>query len=125
MIKMEFTISDGVKLEDTIDWEQLKEDYQNLEMTVPEIKEKYGVTNSQWNRVRRQLKEDGVPLRNRGRVRNSYCSYHAKHYHVDKKSGKFLVRKVVKGEYIRFGLFDTEDEAKAKVEELKANGWKK
>ena len=122
---VEFNIVEGCRLEDELDWEGLKTDYQDLTLTVAEIQDKYGLTNSKWQTVRKHLEDEGIPLRNRGRVRNSYGYYNAKHYHKDKRSGKFIVRRVINGKYTVFGLFDTEDKAKAKVEELKQNGWRK
>lgn len=122
---VEFNIVEGSRLEDELDWDNLKKDYQDLTLTVAEIQTKYGLTNSKWQTVRKHLESEGIPLRNRGRVKNSYGDHNAKHYHKDKRSGKYLVRKVLDGKYTVFGLFDTENEAKAKVEELKRNGWKK
>ena len=122
---VEFNIVEGSRLEDELDWEGLKTDYQDLTLTVAEIQDKYGLTNSKWQTVRKHLEDEGIPLRNRGRVKNSYGDHNAKHYHKDKRSGKFIVRRVINGKYTMFGLYRTEDEAQERVRELKENGWKK
>ena len=48
-----------------------------------------------------------------------------KHYHYDKARKKFRVRKVINGESVCFGYYETEDEAKHMVEKLKKVKWDK
>lgn len=48
-----------------------------------------------------------------------------KYYTFNKKDNAFVVQKWVNGEKVHFGYYKTEEEAKARVEELKKNGWEK
>ena len=55
--------------------------------------------------------------------REKLLSKKPKYYTRDKKSGKYTVQKVIDGKNLRFGIFDTEDEAKDRVDYLKSVGW--
>lgn len=48
-----------------------------------------------------------------------------KFYHFDKQRGLFRVRRVIKGNYISYGFFKTEEEAKNVVELCKKYDWDK
>ena len=55
--------------------------------------------------------------------REKLLSKKPKYYTRDKKSGKYTVQKVIDGKNLRFGIFDTEDEAKDRVDYLKSVDW--
>ena len=46
--------------------EEIIQDYQNLDLTVKEIREKHGIGKSRWDKnILNQIRERGVPLRDR------------------------------------------------------------
>lgn len=47
-----------------------------------------------------------------------------KYYTCDKRSGKYIVQKNIDGKHSSFGTFDTEEEAKIRVDYLKSVDWK-
>ena len=46
-----------------------------------------------------------------------------KYYHFDKSRGKFRVHKITNGEYVSYGFFETEEEAKKMVKKCKKLNW--
>ena len=91
-------------------------DYQNPDITVKEIKAKYGITNGKWLTLLKHWKRDGVKLRsprNRDRVPKYYT----------KNRGRYYVTRMIHCRNYSFGGFATEEEAQARVKELEANNW--
>lgn len=112
---MNFRVIEGV--EDSFDYEEIKKDYLNPELSVKSIKEKYNISNSKWdNRIIKRFKEENIPLRCRSGLGNNSKNY-------CKSKNRFMVYKTVNRVKYHFGYYKTEDEAKARVEELKMNGW--
>ncbi|WP_296885109.1 hypothetical protein [uncultured Methanobrevibacter sp.] len=119
---MDFNIIDG---HDDFDHEAILQDYQNLDLTVREIKEKYDIGDSKWQTITRHWKEAGIPLRGRmNRKKHQYITtpFASKNYSKT-TSGRYRVYKKIKGVNYYFGVFDSEEEARAKVEELRQNNW--
>ena len=46
-----------------------------------------------------------------------------KYYHFDKSRGMYRVHKVKNGKYVSYGFFNTEEEAKKRVEQCKKLEW--
>ena len=120
---MNFNIIDGY---DDIDYDTLLEDYRNLELSVKEIQKKHGLTIGKWQSITREWKEKGIKLRGRQNQRkNHYPGEYigAKNYYYSKSIGKYTVSKHINGKYYYFGTFGTEEEAQARVKELRENNW--
>ena len=61
---MKFNIVENAEPE--YDLDEVIQDYQNLDLTVKEIREKHGIGKSRWDKIiLRQIREKGVPLRDR------------------------------------------------------------
>ena len=120
---MNFNIIDG---NDDIDYDSILTDYQNLDLTVKEIRTKYNLSMGKWQTIQKQWKQDGIPLRNlqnkppRKHTRNFIG---AKNYSYDKRTGKYRVFKTINGKQYFFGYFDTEEEAQHRVKYLRMNNW--
>lgn len=95
--------------------------YNNPNLSVLDIKREVG-TNAYTKLKREALKNNDITLR--PTVFNINENLY-KFYHFDKQRGKYRVHKVKKGVYMSFGFYETEEEAKIVVEELKKVGWDK
>ena len=92
--------------------------YNDYSVDVRTIKQKIGGT---YSKLRKEALDNGdIKQRPYNIKRTNY-----KHYHFDKNMQKFRVRKVKNGKYMSFGFYDTEEEAKQVVEELKKVDWDK
>ena len=121
---MNFNIVNG---HDNFDYEQIKKDYQNLDLSVKTIREKYDLSMGKWQRITKQFKEDGIPLRNRHRqserVYRTKKFSGAKNYYYDKITMKWRVIKYIGGKCYYFGSYVEEQDAIDKVRELRQNNW--
>jgi hypothetical protein len=63
---------------------------------------------------------DKIPLEYKERM---YPRFHIKNYCYNKKTGDYIVTKKINGKVKRFGHYDTEEEAKMMVEELREVDW--
>lgn len=92
--------------------------YNDYSLDVLEIKRQIG--NNIYSKLRKEALENGDikprPFNLRRNIRYKY-------YHYDKNRGQYRVRKVKNGKYMSFGFYDTEEEAKKKVEQLLAVDW--
>ena len=102
------------------DFDELTEDYLNLDLSVKEIKEKYNITSGGWQTVLKRLKEHGITMRGYNK-RQSMRK--AKHYYYDRSIKAYRVHKYIGDKHYLFGIYKTEKEAQARVSELKKNGW--
>ena len=119
---MNFRLIEG-KYED-LPLNEIKKDYMACELTIPELREKYDLSVNNWDRIRRQFKKEGVPMRTlKERANPKHHTFKIAKNYYQTKNGKWRVQKVIDGKYHHFGTFDTEEEAQAKVKELKENGW--
>lgn len=115
-----FNIIENHDLFDDFPYESLKKDYMDMNIPVIRIKKKYGVTNSRkWTKILRKLRSENVPMRFKAR------DHDPKYYYYAKDCKKYVVRRVINKKLIYYGRYSTEEEAKARVQELKANGWQK
>ena len=108
------------------DYEAVKNDYLDLNLSVAEIREKHGISMGRWNTIVKHFKKDGVPLRifnKHPRQRTNPCLLGVKNYTFDKIHGVYVVYKTVNGKRHDFGRYLTEEEAIDKVCELRANNW--
>ncbi len=102
------------------DLDEIIRDYQNLELSVHDIRLKYGFTRSNWRSVLRCMQEQGVVLRSKDK--GSKAQQKGRYYYR-RPYGGFIVKRVINGIVYHFGTYWSEDEAKARVEELNGNGW--
>ena len=116
---MNFNIIDGT---DDLDYDMVLQDYQNLELSVREIKEKHGITDGKWQRITKQWREQGITLRSKyHRTGYPVYTFRCKNYTLN--NGRYKVYKEINGKKHYFGTYETEEEAKAKVKELWDNNW--
>ena len=115
----------------TIEWdiEEIIQDYQDVNLSVKEIREKHGISRGSWHRVLNILKEQNIPLRgyrSKGYVKNrkEYDTYtRNNHCYYDKKLKRYKIVRMINKQMHYFGLYPTLEEAERKVCELDANGW--
>ena len=120
---MKFNIIDG---SDDLPYDDILRDYQNLELSVAEIRTKYNLSMGKWQSITRRWKKDGIPLRGRHNQRKRQYPPHyacAKNYHYNKKNGHYIVTKNINGEFHYFGAYDSEEEAIDRVHELRESNW--
>jgi len=107
-----FRIIDGDKWESDIDFEQLKLDYLNPKITVPQLIKKHNITRGEYQRQRKRIVEEtGVPRKpstHGGRLK-TYNSEDNITY--DSLAKKFRVSKYINGMLRHFGRYDTLQEA--------------
>ena len=99
---------------------ELIKDYENMELSVNEIKEKHNIGSGTWQTVLKRLKERGVTMRGYSKPRGVRK---ARYYYWDKHSQSWRVYRFINGKYHGFGGYKLEKEAQARVEELKQNNW--
>lgn len=100
--------------------EELIQDYNNLDLSVQEIKEKHNITSGGWQTVLKRLKEHGITMRG---YNKRQCMRKAKHYYYDRSIKAYRVHKYIGDEHYLFGSYKTEKEAQSRVEELKESNW--
>lgn len=106
---------------DDYPFDDIIRDYTAKELTVVEIREKYDITSRKWLRdVLPVLKEWGVPLRGHSSTKRTARKF--KNYYLTVE-GKFRVGKTINNKHYSFGEFKTEEEAEARVNELRENNW--
>ena len=112
--KVNFRIIEG----DYSKYDKFVEMYNNRKISTEYIKRKLGVAF--YNKYRGEaLREGDIEPRPLSlKINNNF-----KYYHYDKVKKKYRVRKVKNGKYMSFGFYDTEEEAKQRVEELKKINW--
>jgi hypothetical protein len=93
-------------------YHDFEEDYQNTDYTAADLKKKYGYNH--YRRLYKEYMERGGKTRLPG-----------KYYSFDKSSNQWVIYKRVNGKMRYFGSFETEEEAKVRVKELKENNWNK
>ncbi|MBR0059629.1 MAG: hypothetical protein IJP99_10685 [Methanobrevibacter sp.] len=115
---MNFKIVDG----NPIDYEEVKKDYLNGIVSKALCK-KHNIGTSQYLRILKRFREEGVI--GKGRIyRNGVTN--PKWYRTTTSSNgtkSYEVRRMFNTKMYTFGRFKTEEEAQARVEELKSNGW--
>ena len=116
---LNFNIIDGVDVHKTYDFEELKKDYLDMNNSVNDIMEKYGFSSGQWVNARKRLEDAGVPLRGT----HTKQMRTAKHYIYDRRRNRYKVCRNIGGKHYYFGVYKTEEEAKARVQELRDKGW--
>ena len=112
--KVNFRIIEG----DYSKYDKFVEMYNNRKISTEYIKRKLGVAF--YNKYRGEALRNGdiEPRPLSLKINNNF-----KYYHYDKVKKKYRVRKVKNGKYMSFGFYDTEEEAKQRVEELKKINW--
>lgn len=111
-----FNLTEG---EDNSKYEEFVKLYNDYSVDVTKIKKKLGNSNTYAKFRKMALKNGDI----KQRPFNLNHNTHFKYYHFDKKMQKYRVHKVKNGKYMSFGFYDTEEEAKCKVEELKKVNW--
>lgn len=102
-------------------YEEFVELYNDRNISTDDIKKVIGRKN--YIRYREKaLKDNDIKQRPSnlrfGRQLDCY-----KYYHYDKSRGAYRVHKVKNGKYISYGFFNTEEEAKQRVEFCKKHNW--
>ena len=104
------------------DIEEVKKDYTETNLSVKQIREKYGISRGQWHTIRKHWKREGVPMRGR-----NYCSRKGSifttYYYPHGDTGRYVILRSIGGKSYYFGICKNEEEAKARVKELKENNW--
>lgn len=93
-------------------YDTVKKEYRDG-LPVKEIRKKHGLNNGQWSRFLKELKSEGFPLR----------GDNPRFYIHDKTRRMYKVERVINGKRVFFGYFKTEEEAQARVKQLKENNW--
>ena len=105
---------------DNSKYDEFVELYNDYSIDTATIKQKIG--SNSYLKLRKEALENGDIKQ---RPSNIKRNQNHKFYHFDKNRGKYRVRKVRHGKYMCFGFYDTENEAKQVVEQLKAVDWDK
>lgn len=100
--------------------DDIKKDYLYSDLTVKDIREKYGLNYSLWYLIRDYFKEMNIPLRKTGPSNN--VKYYYFHKGVDRKK-PWEVLRTFNGRTIFFGCYATEEEAQKRVKFLHENNW--
>ena len=100
------------------DPEEVKREYQDWNIPVKDIQEKYDIHRSEWRTLLKQWSEEGIPLRS-NRNRNSTPKYYTK----DTRYDSYRVMRTINSRRRYFGSYPTEEEAQKRVQELEANNW--
>ena len=80
----------------------------------------FGIGTSQYKRLLERFREDGIPVHQRGGVYYGTPKYY---YCTKEREDYFIVCKWINRKKHYFGFYNSEEEAKARVEELKKNNW--
>ena len=96
------------------DIEEVKKDYTETNLSVKQIREKYGISQGQWLTILKHWKREGVTMRGYNKP---------KFYRYEKRYKRYVVNKTIKSHAYYFGSYRTEEEAKARVRELEENNW--
>lgn len=110
--KPTFRVLEGNEWEDKLDYEQLKVDYLNPQMTVDDILKKHDISKGEYYRQRKRIAEEtGVPCKpstygGKPKIHNSdeYITY-------DDLAQKFRVAKYINGVLRHYGRYKTLEEA--------------
>ena len=107
--------------QETVPYETLKQAYLNG-IRGKKLMEMYGMGSSQYTRLLRDFREDGIVVPRRG---NTSINENTKWY-SHQGFGRYtywVVKRTINGQKYTFGRYKTEAEAQKKVEELKKNNW--
>lgn len=96
--------------------EEVIKDYLNTELSTTEIKQKHKITTRKYTKILNEIKKRGLPLRN-----TKHNSLNCKYYYFNK--GYWFVKRVFNQKTYYFGTYKSEEEAKARVKELRENNW--
>ena len=114
---MNFNISENPSY-NLQEYELIKKDYTESDLTVTEIRAKYGLEQRDWNEFLRQIKSENIPVRD-----GSTWYKQVKNYSYNIRSKKWEVHKVINNKSHFFGAYKTKEEAQNRVGELKQNNW--
>lgn len=100
---------------DTLNYEEFKQDYINKKISVQEIRDKYHLGMSRYKNLAREVREET------GAYRSNKSNKNPKYYCRRKNS--FIIQKRLNGECISFGQYKNETTTKKMVELLKGSDW--
>lgn len=106
-----------------VNYDLFKKDYLNKELTVAQIREKYGIGERTYQHFRKQVENDTGFSRKRSKMIKK--GREPKYYHKNALNNNWTVRKRSKKEDIYFGAYSNEKKAKEVVEFLKKHNWSK
>lgn len=105
-----------------VDYEEFKEDFCNCFMTIPEIKEKYNLTNSEFAEFRKRVLEDT------GLKKKPTYTYRPVHFfesdtYIQKKNNGYIIVRKFMGHAKYFGRYVNYDIAKMVRDKLVECDW--
>lgn len=98
------------------DVEEVIKDYLNTELSTIEIKQKHKITTKKYTKILNEIKKRGLPLRN-AKHNSRKCKYYSF------IQGYWVVKRIFNQKTYYFGKYRSEEEAKARVNELRENNW--
>ena len=116
---VEFHIINGQDTLQQLPLHEILQDYADTNIPVKKIKEKYQLTQTQWNHIIRHCKNKNIPLRGTTN-KNKPLGYKPRYYYHN-GHGRYYVSRIFDGERYNFGTYPTEKQAKKRVEELHQN----
>ena len=102
------------------DFDDLVDDYMDLNLSVKDIREKYGLSVGMWHTALKRLKANGVPMRGYNTPKESGT---AKHYYYSKSNRRFYVYKYIDGANRVLASFPNAQLAEECVRLFELYGW--
>lgn len=105
-------------------YDDFKNDYMSVGITVKEMLEKYGLTSNQYRRLKnRVMEETGINRKFSRKTTGSMWTHCERYIESHKSSKKFKVSKVTDGKRHFFGIYDSLEEATYVRNELEKHNW--
>ena len=122
---MNFRIVDGTyEYDDEIDFESLAKDYSDPNVTVDEMCKKHDISRKRYYRLHKRLIEmTGLKRKATNRNGGYYINRVNRHISFDKRTRKYRISKFVDGKLLRFGNYDTFEEAVKVRDDMIEHNW--
>lgn len=105
-------------------YEDFKKDYLSKEITVPEILEKYNISQNAYYRIKEEVAEEtGVNSKPTGNCIATKWKYETRYIEQLKSTGKYRVSKFINGYHKHFGLYNDLKTAIYVRDTLEKNNW--
>lgn len=124
--KINFRIVEGEQ-EDGIDFNQLKKDYLDEDISVGEMVRKHGLSRKRYYKYyhKRLVKETGYDIKPNKMCKNSQINKVLKYITQDPLTGTYRVAKYVDGKLLHFGGYKTLEEAVRVRDVMADHNWDK
>ncbi len=106
----------------TINYDDLKKDYCNG-LRFNELKKKYGVGNSQYQRLLNRFREEGITITGSWKKPKKYYNPEYIYRVLTKGICYWTVKRTINGKQISFGTYKNRALAEQRVKELNENNW--